>query len=356
MRCLASIPCLSLLLLSLFVSAAFAANFTCNVAPNATCRGLAGYVVPNATTYGRIRSLFQVDTLASLLGANNKSISTPATQAVPANSTVFVPFPCRCANGTGKSDGVPVYTVTANDSGLDAIARYTFDQFVTYQEIAEANKDKITNVDVITLGEELYIPLPCSCDPVQGKEVAHLAHIVATGSSVPEIAEEFGTDVNTLLQLNGNFDPTKLQAGQILDVPLTVCSSSIKSTSLDYDFMRLPRNSYALTAKGCVLCSCNADTYQLDCKLNQSSSSACPAERCAGDRQIGNATTSGCEITTCDYAGYTNSSAKGFDILAAITTNKTMCNNSARAGLGLKVSKWAGLLILLHMALGSCFL
>ncbi|XP_010943930.1 chitin elicitor-binding protein [Elaeis guineensis] len=353
MRCLASIPCLSLLL-SLFFSSAVAANFTCNVSPNATCRGLAGYVVPNATTYGRIQSLFQVDTLASLLGANNKSLSTPATQPVPAKSTVFVPFPCRCADGTGKSDGVPVYTVTANDSGLDAIARYTFDSFVTYQEIAEANKDKITNVNVITAGEKLYIPLPCSCDPVQGKEVAHLAHIVAAGSSVPKIAKEFGTDENTLLQLNGNFDPKNLQAGQILDVPLTVCSSSILSTSLDYDFMRLPGNSYALTANGCIFCSCNADTYQLDCKLNQSMSSACPVDRCAGDRQLGNTSTSGCEVTTCDYAGYTNSSAKGFDIHTVLTTNKTMCNNSAPAVLGLKV--WAGLLILLHMAFGSCFL
>lgn len=217
MRCLAFIPCLSLLL-SLFFSAALAANFTCK-AP-ATCRGLAGYVVPNATTYGGIRSLFQVDSLASLLGANNKSLSTPATQPVQANSTIFVPFPCRCANGYGKSDGVPVYTVTANDLGLDAIARYTFDLFVTYEEIAEANKDKITNVNVITPGEKLYIPLPCNCDPVQGNAVAHLAHIVAAGSSVQEIAQQFGTDENTLLELNGNFNPKNLQAGQILDVPL----------------------------------------------------------------------------------------------------------------------------------------
>lgn len=220
MRCWAFIPCLSLLLLSsLFFSAdsSAAAIFTCNVSANATCRGLAGYVVPNATTYDHIRSLFQVDSLASLLGANNKSLSTPATQPVPANSIIFVPFPCRCANDTGKSDGVPIYTVTANDSGLDAIARYTFDQFVNYTEIGDANN--LPNYN-ITAGQKLYIPLPCSCDPVQGTTVAHLAHVVASGSTLSVIAEEFGTDVNTLLQLNGNFDPRTLQAGQTLDVPL----------------------------------------------------------------------------------------------------------------------------------------
>ncbi|XP_008775403.1 chitin elicitor-binding protein-like [Phoenix dactylifera] len=350
MGCLASIPCLSLLLLLLsqFFSAAFAGNFTCNATPSATCRGLAGYVVPNDTTYGHIRSLFQVDTLASLLGANNKSLSTPATQPVPANSTVLVPFPCRCANGTGKSDGVPVYTVKSTDTGLDDIARNTFDLFATYPEIADANN--ITNANVITPGEKLYIPLPCSCDPVRGEEVAHLAHVVAAGSTVEGIAAMFGTDEDTLLQLNGNFQPASLQAGQILDVPLRVCTSSIRSTSLDYDFMRLPAKSYALTAKGCVLCGCNNDTDQLDCKLNQSMSSACPAERCARDQKIGNSSTSGCEITACDYAGYANSSASGFEILA-VNTTKNICNSSAPAGLGLKVSLWSGLLILLHMAL-----
>lgn len=84
---------------------------------------------------------------------------------------------------------------------------------------------------------------------------------------------------------------------------------------------------------GCQGCSTDClstmNSTRLDCRLNQSmSSTECPAQRCAGDRQIGNTSTSGCETTTCDYAGYTNSSANRFQILATLTTNKTILCNS----------------------------
>lgn len=76
------------------------------------------------------------------------------------------------------------------------------------------------DVNVIYKGQRLWIPLPCSCDDVDGKEVVHLGHVVKQGSSVGEIAAEFGTTEETILRLNGIADAKMLQAGKVLDVPL----------------------------------------------------------------------------------------------------------------------------------------
>lgn len=203
-------------LLGCLVAVSEAATFTCNATTTATCQSIIGYVSTNASTYGNVSSLFQVP-LASILGANNLSVTTSGTTTVKAGATVKVPVPCLCTMGTGRSDHIPVYTVQSGD-WLDAIARYKFDLFVNSSEIANANN--ISDPNKIFVGQELWIPLPCSCDPVEGNTVVHLAYRVVSGNSVASIAEMFGTTESTLLKLNGISDPTSLQAEQILDVPL----------------------------------------------------------------------------------------------------------------------------------------
>ncbi|MCH99987.1 lysM domain-containing GPI-anchored protein 2-like, partial [Trifolium medium] len=74
--------------------------------------------------------------------------------------------------------------------------------------------------DNITAGDTLWIPLPCSCDMVDGNSVMHYAHIVESGSSIEAIAQEYGTTQQSLLTINGIKDPKSLLAGQLLDVPL----------------------------------------------------------------------------------------------------------------------------------------
>lgn len=93
-----------------------------------------------------------------------------------------------------------------------------FAGLVTVQEIQAANN--ISNPDMIIVGQELRIPLPCSCDDVGGEEVVHYGHIVGPGSTVAGIASDFGTDEQTLLKLNGLASPDDLKAGALLDVPL----------------------------------------------------------------------------------------------------------------------------------------
>jgi chitin elicitor-binding protein len=153
-----------------------------------------------------------------LLGANGLPPTTAASTPISAETVVRVPFRCRCgSNGVGESAGGPIYVVQPMD-GLDLIAREVFDAFVTYQEIATAHN--ITDVNLISIDQKLRIPLPCTCDQVDGADVMHLAYSVAKGDDPPGIAAKFGVTQSTLLNVNKIIDPESLQQGQILDVPL----------------------------------------------------------------------------------------------------------------------------------------
>lgn len=214
------LPLLSLLLLLLAASCAAQApepRFQCT-GTTAKCEGLAGYLTDNETTYEAIRTLFQVKLIHSLYGFNNLSTTTHASTRVTAGTLVKVPFPCGCANGTGTAAGGPVYTVKSGDIMYN-IANQIFKGFVTVQQIAAASH--VPNASMIDVGEKLRIPLPCSCDLVDGAEVVHLAHLVPQGVSLTAIANQFGTTPETLARINNISDPKDLLAGQVLDVPLT---------------------------------------------------------------------------------------------------------------------------------------
>nr|CAD1821269.1 unnamed protein product [Ananas comosus var. bracteatus] len=334
---------------------ASAARFACG---GGTCQSLLGYAPPNATTLAEVKSLFQLRSLrGSLLAPNSLPLSTPSSLPLPAASLLRLRLPCSCSRGVGASFRRPLYKVKAGDT-LDAIARGTFAGFVTSGEIAAANN--LSDPNRVAVGQQLYVPLPCSCDAVGGEEVVHYAHAVAAGSSVAEIAAEFGTTEETLMRLNGIKDPNDLQAGQILDVPLRACSSSISSTSVDRN-LRVPNGSYILTANNCVLCSCSSSSWQLDCHPTQGiSSSTCPAAMC-GNMFLGNTSSSSpCERATCAYTGYTNKTSS-FAILTNLTI-QSLCNTSgapplsqptsgAALSLGLQGVKLTELLIFFHIAL-----
>jgi LysM repeat protein len=201
-------------LLGCLVAVSDAATFTCNATATATCKSIIGYV-SNASTYGNISSLFQVS-LTSIISENNLSSATSNSTTVLEGAMVKVPIPCLCTNGMGRSDRIPVYTIQPGD-GLYVIST-KFDIFVNYTEIATANN--ISDPNKIEAGKSLYIPLPCSCDPVNGKKVMHLAYQVESGNTTAGIAAMYGTTESTLLKLNGISDPKSLKAGDILDVPL----------------------------------------------------------------------------------------------------------------------------------------
>ncbi|KAF7113312.1 hypothetical protein RHSIM_RhsimUnG0142700 [Rhododendron simsii] len=199
-----------------------AAQFACN-STGATCNGLVGYVSPNSTTLGHIKSLFDIKNLRNLLGANGLPPSTPSTHPVAANETLQIPFVCLCRNGTGlPRNHRPAYTVVPGD-GLYHIAAEVF---------AGLAVNNISNANLIIVGEDLWIPLPCSCDEVGGERVVHYGYVVPSGATVEEIAQEYNTTQDTLLALNGLTSPKDLLAGAVLDVPLQVSANNAQKLSL----------------------------------------------------------------------------------------------------------------------------
>ncbi|XP_062198529.1 chitin elicitor-binding protein-like [Phragmites australis] len=310
-------------LLAALSPAARAARFACNAtAPRAsTCQALVSYAPPNGTataTLAAVRALFQLRSHRALLAANGLPLSTPPT--APAPSPLRVRLPCLCSGGVGATFQRPTYRIRAGDT-LDAIARGVFAGLITYQDIAAANN--VSDPNKVAVGQQLWIPVPCSCDPVGGEPVVHYTYVVPAGSSVAGIAQEFGTTEETVLAMNRMTDAKSLLAGQVLDVPLRACGSAISNTAIDRN-LRVPNGSYILTANNCVMCGCSSSTWQLDCQPTQGiSSSFCPAAKC-GDMFLGNtSSTSSCESRTCSYAGYTNSTS--FAILANLTTSN-VCN------------------------------
>ncbi|KAJ3681951.1 hypothetical protein LUZ60_014524 [Juncus effusus] len=349
-----------LLLLCCLMVASQAVTFKCT-SSTVTCQSLIGYVFANTTTYANITSLFQVS-FSDLLGTNNLSLTTSKSDMVKAGSTVRIPIPCKCSEGIGQSDQIPVYTVVAGD-GLDAIARYKFDQFVNDTEIATANNiSDPTNIDI---GQKVWIPLPCSCDEVEEEPVMHLAYQVAAGNTVDTIAVEFNTTESTLLKLNGIDDPKSIQADQILDVPLKVCQSSISSDSPDYGLL-LSNDTYTLTANDCVICSCSSSSYVLVCMLVSDKSSSCHAMTCSdnatlslgplSDLSLGSTVISDCELSTCSYTGYSNTSSS-INILTTLTDQSTACTSGSSSQTARSRSSCMSFAISLHMILiWICFM
>jgi LysM repeat protein len=217
-RMAALLPLLCLLLAALSPPAR-AARFTCNAtAPRAnTCHALIFYSPPNATatTLAAVRAVFQLRSHRGLLAANGLPPSTPTT--APAPSPVRVRMPCLCSGGVGATFQRPTYRVRAGDT-LDAVAKGVFGGLVTFQDIAAANN--VSDPNKVAVGQQLRIPVPCSCDPVGGRPVVHYTYVVPQGSSVAAIAQEFATTEETILAVNKMPDAKSLLAGQVLDVPL----------------------------------------------------------------------------------------------------------------------------------------
>nr|VDD35495.1 unnamed protein product [Brassica oleracea] len=295
----------------LTLSAQMTGNFKCGEPGDSpsTCRSLVGYSSKQATTYGNIQTLFAVKKLRSILEANNLPLSTPPAQGVNPNQVVRVPIPCSCSNGTGVSNRTPVYTVKKGDT-LFFIASEIFGGLVRYQRISDLNK--IPDASEIDVGQRFWIPLPCSCDEVDGQDVVHYAHVVKSGSSLGEIAAQFGTDNKTLAKLNGISGDAQLLADYPLNVPLRACNSSLREESLDAK-MLLPNSSYSITANNCIRCSCQAsNNWTLSCEASQLKPSStwqtCPSPQCEGAESlfVGNTTSTSCGPRSCAYAGYSN--------------------------------------------------
>ncbi|OMP06244.1 Peptidoglycan-binding Lysin subgroup [Corchorus capsularis] len=336
------------LLLALFI--ALTLNYSTaqifNCSSPRSCHALVGYRVVNNTDLDGIQSLFNnVKNLRNLLGANNLNSSTPRTFNVSAKQVIKIPVNCVCFNGTGTSGGVPVYKVQPDD-GLYHIAAEVFSGLVLYPQIQQANG--IVDANKIEIGQELKIPLPCSCDEVNGEKVVHYAHVVESGSTLAVIARQFGTDEETLSRLNGGVTDSTLKADQAIDVPLKACNSSIRSDSPDFPLL-VANGTYVFTANNCVKCTCDAaNNWTLQCEPSGNKPSnweSCPTMQCENNLTLGNSTGSGCSRSICSYAGYSNSTTTIFTTLA----QDPSCSTSTPSNGVPRISLNWGLLFILFL-------
>ncbi|KAJ6671618.1 LYSM DOMAIN-CONTAINING GPI-ANCHORED PROTEIN 2 [Salix viminalis] len=158
-----------------------------------TCRSIVGYKSPNTTSISSIQKLFGVKNRHSLLGANNLPLSTQSNYVIREQTSNQM---IRCL-------------ILQSD---------VFMGLLTYPRIQQVNQ--IENPNMINVSQVLWIPLPCSCEEVDGESVVHYAHLVEEGSTVEEIAEMFGTTNDTLYRLNGIANNSQLIAETAFDVPL----------------------------------------------------------------------------------------------------------------------------------------
>ncbi|XP_058191153.1 lysM domain-containing GPI-anchored protein 2-like isoform X2 [Rhododendron vialii] len=327
-------------------------SFNCSGSSGTTCNGLVGYVPANATTLSNITTLFAIqNSLNSLLGANNFPLTTAPNQSVSAQQTVRIPFPCICRNGTGYPVNPPVHTVVSGDT-MSNIATVVFSGLVTYQQIQAFNN--VTDASLILIGQELKIPLPCSCDEVGGERVVHYGYAVESGDTVGGIAQEFNTTEETLLALNGLSSPKNLLANVPLDVPLKACTTMVGNNSLDYPLL-VANGTYIFTAGDCVMCSCNAaNNWTLQCEPSQAQSTlwtTCPSLQCQGAESlyIGNTTTSSCNRTSCTYAGYNNQTIS--TTLTSLSTCPASDGNIYVPKFSLQGQSWSFVLMFIHLVL-----
>ncbi|RWW52623.1 hypothetical protein BHE74_00040944 [Ensete ventricosum] len=357
-------PTHPLLLLCVIVAAqllapAGAAKFACNARGGAArCQSLLGYTPRNATTLASVMSLFQVRSFRSILAANGLPLSTPPSRPVPAGATVRVRFACACSAGHGTSMHRPFYKVAPGET-LDGIARGVFAGFVTYQEIAAANN--ISDPALVQAGRELHVPLPCSCDEVEGAAVMHYAHLVAAGSSVKGIAAEpakfwmFHFEVcfarcsspppSRFLPLPNSYrcitcslfflDKQRLHRPRPSCPERELHPDCKQLRPLQLQLLHLAvRRSFCLKHRDHNLTTHSSSSLmaiRLECHPTKGlSSSACPAATC-GDVVLGNSSSSTeCESKTCVYGGYTNTTAASFNILTNLTT-QSLCDGKLDA-------------------------
>ncbi|XP_071726291.1 LEAF RUST 10 DISEASE-RESISTANCEUS RECEPTOR-LIKE PROTEIN KINASE-like 2.5 isoform X2 [Rutidosis leptorrhynchoides] len=274
-----------------------------------TCTSLIDYMLPYTVTLSSLLNLFQIENRLTFLSANNLPLTTSLNQTYPSTSILKIPFPCSCANGIGISDHRPLYPIAAGDA-LYHTAAEVFSNMVTYQQIVQVNN--LSDVNLIDVGEMVWIPLPCSCDDVDGDDVVHYGYRVADGITVAGIAQQFNTTEATLLELNGMANAADdLKSDSILDVPLQVCTSMVRNNSLDYPLL-VPKGTYTFTANNCVRCQCNAaNNWILECEpsgIMLPNNQTCPSMQCVGTSfYLGNTTlNSDCNRTRCAYFGCTN--------------------------------------------------
>lgn len=165
------------------------------------------YTVKSGETLWKISQATGVS-MQAIVQANNltnpNQLSVGQVLTIPSSST-------STTGGTTAPTTSTTYTVKSGDT-LWKIAQATG---VTVQAIVQANG--ITNPDQISVGQVLTIPASGNSTPSS----APTSYTVKAGDTLSKIAQETGTSVAGIVQVNHLNNPNYLYVGQILILPPT---------------------------------------------------------------------------------------------------------------------------------------
>lgn len=105
------------------------------------------------------------------------------------------------------------YTVQAGDTLFRISQRFN----VPVQDIAAANN--LTNVNVLTVGQVLTIPVPGSVPTAAPPSQEQRVHIVQAGENLFRIGLRYGFTVNELATYNNLANPNDIRVGQQILIP-----------------------------------------------------------------------------------------------------------------------------------------
>lgn len=109
-----------------------------------------------------------------------------------------------CPQGT-----IP-YRIKANDTFFDLARRFN----TTVEAIITVNPG--VNPDNLKVGQSICIPVRRSFVPCSPGN----RYVVKAGDSFSKLARRYGIAINTVIQMNPGVDPSNLQVGQIICLPV----------------------------------------------------------------------------------------------------------------------------------------
>ncbi|KAI5078902.1 hypothetical protein GOP47_0006573 [Adiantum capillus-veneris] len=284
----------------------------CNSETSRPCRAMVGYQASANFDLFQVASRFSLNDNTSVLGPNDIDPSLWAISDLvlpPQAKPYLIPTTCGCIDGTRVVTWVN-YTVVEGDT-LSAIAA-AYLNLVTYTEIAQASG--ILNPDLIQVGQEISIPIPCACfnQTSSNSALISLSYQVQRGDSLSYIAQLYNTSALQLQELNTLANASdELEAQKVLFVPLPVCKANFSSGAMDGN-LTVVEGAYELTANACVQCNCNNGL--LHCIPTPSTfGRTCSNLTCASSMLYLGASNASqgsqeCLVESCVYKGYTTQS------------------------------------------------
>jgi LysM repeat protein len=151
------------------------------------------------------------------------STATPSATA-PSGST---PASTEVAVG-GSQPGIPITATELQTPAIhtvepgDTLSVLGQEYGVSAQLIAAAND--LADADVISQGEQLFIPTPDGHLPAEAPMAA--VYVVVPGDSMSTIAPQFGLSVETLMSFNDISNPDLIHVGEVIKIPKSGLTAS----------------------------------------------------------------------------------------------------------------------------------